>query len=172
MRIEPLPERLYDAAVRLWQDSGLTRPWNDPEADLLRAAGGGSSCVLAALGNDDALLATAMVGHDGHRGWVYYLAVDAAQRGRGLGRQMMAVCEDWVRSRGIPKIQLMVRETNRAAVGFYEHLGYADSDVVVLGRRLDTDQVDGHGIELAERLRTGARIGRKSQSRPVASLSA
>jgi ribosomal protein S18 acetylase RimI-like enzyme len=137
VRIEPLPERLYDAAIRLWQDSGLTRPWNDPEADLRRAAGGGSSCVLAAIGDDDSLLATAMVGHDGHRGWVYYLAVEAAQRGRGLGRQMMEACEDWVRSRGIPKIQLMVRATNRSTIGFYEHLGYADSDVVVLGRRLD-----------------------------------
>jgi ribosomal protein S18 acetylase RimI-like enzyme len=137
VRIEPLPERLYDAAIRLWQDSGLTRPWNDPEADLRRAAGGGSSCVLAAIGDDDGLLATAMVGHDGHRGWVYYLAVDAAQRGRGLGRQMMEACEDWVRSRGIPKIQLMVRATNRGTIGFYEHLGYADSEVVVLAHRLD-----------------------------------
>jgi hypothetical protein len=137
VRIEPLPERLYDAAIRLWQDSGLTRPWNDPEADLRRAAGGGSSCVLAAIGDDDGLLATAMVGHDGHRGWVYYLAVDAAQRGRGLGRQMMEACEDWVRSRGIPKIQLMVRATNRGTIGFYEHLGYAESEVVVLGHRLD-----------------------------------
>jgi GNAT superfamily N-acetyltransferase len=137
VRIEPLPERLYDAAVRLWQDSGLTRPWNDPEADLRRAVSGGSSCVLAAIGDDDGLLATGMVGHDGHRGWVYYLAVDIAQRNRGLGKQMMEACEDWVRSRGIPKIQLMVRGTNRVTVGFYEHLGYADSEVVVLGRRLD-----------------------------------
>jgi ribosomal protein S18 acetylase RimI-like enzyme len=137
VRIEPLPERLYDAAIRLWQDSDLTRPWNDPEADLRRAAGGGSSCVLAAIEDDDGLLGTAMVGHDGHRGWVYYLAVDAAQRGRGLGRQMMEACEDWVRSRGIPKIQLMVRATNRGTIGFYEHLGYADSEVVVLGHRLD-----------------------------------
>jgi ribosomal protein S18 acetylase RimI-like enzyme len=137
VRIEPLPERLYDAAIRLWQDSGLTRPWNDPEADLRRAAGGGSSCVLAAIGDHDGLLATAMVGHDGHRGWVYYLAVDAAQRGRGLGRKMMEACEDWARSRGIPKIQLMVRATNRDTISFYEHLGYAESEVVVLGRRLD-----------------------------------
>src|ERR1700720_58213 len=89
VRIEPLPERLYAAAIRLWQDSGFTRPGDDPEADLRRAASGGSSCVLAAIGDNDGLLATAMVGHDGHRGWVYYLAVDAAQRGCGLGRQMM-----------------------------------------------------------------------------------
>jgi hypothetical protein len=50
---------------------------------------------------------------------------------------MMEACEDWVRSRGILKIQLMVRATNQATIGFYEHLGYADSEVAVLGRRLD-----------------------------------
>jgi ribosomal protein S18 acetylase RimI-like enzyme len=137
VKIQPLPEALYEAAIKLWHDSGLTRPWNDPEADLRRAASGSASAVLAAVGDDGGLLATAMVGHDGHRGWVYYLAVDAAVRGRGLGRRMMEACEAWVRSRGVPKIQLMVRSTNQAAVGFYEHLGYADADVVVLGRRLD-----------------------------------
>jgi ribosomal protein S18 acetylase RimI-like enzyme len=137
VRIEPLPEALYGAAVRLWHDSGLTRPWNDPEADLRRAVSGHASAVLAAVGDDGGLLATAMVGHDGHRGWVYYLAVDATARGRGIGQRMMEACESWVRSRGIPKIQLMVRTTNQAAVGFYEHLGYAGADVVVLARWLD-----------------------------------
>jgi ribosomal protein S18 acetylase RimI-like enzyme len=137
VRIEPLPGPLYDAAIRLWHDSGLTRPWNDPAADLRRAAGGDSSAVLAAISDDDGLLATAMVGHDGHRGWVYYLAVDTAVRGRGLGREMMEACEAWVRSRDIPKIQLMVRSTNQATVAFYQRLGYADAEVVVLGRRLD-----------------------------------
>jgi ribosomal protein S18 acetylase RimI-like enzyme len=133
----PLPENLYGAAVQLWQDSGLTRPWNDPEADLRRAVSGPSSSVLAAIEDDPRLLATAMVGHDGHRGWVYYLAVDPAMRGSGLGRKMMEACEAWARAQRIPKIQLMVRATNQAAVGFYEHLGYIDSEVIVLGRRLD-----------------------------------
>jgi ribosomal protein S18 acetylase RimI-like enzyme len=136
VRIEPLPESLYACAIQLWHDSGLTRPWNDPEADLHRAVDGPASAMLAAIGDNDGLLATAIVGQDGHRGWVYYPAVEDSVRGRGLGRQMMEACEDWVRSRGIPKIQLMVRTTNRATVGFYEHLGYAASDVVVLGRRL------------------------------------
>lgn len=141
MKIEPLPEALYGAATELWHDSGLTRPWNDPEADLRRAVSGSTSAVLAAIGDDGCLLATAMVGHDGHRGWVYYLAVDSAARGRGLGRRMMEACETWVQSRGIPKIQLMVRATNRSAVGFYERLGYSDADVMVLGRRLDGQTV-------------------------------
>jgi ribosomal protein S18 acetylase RimI-like enzyme len=137
VQIGPLPDALYSAAIRLWHDTGLTRPWNDPEADLRRAVSGSASDVLAATGDDGRLLATAMVGHDGHRGWVYYLAIDATVQGQGLGRQMMQACEAWASSRGIPKIQLMVRATNKGALGFYEHLGYADAQTVVLGRRLD-----------------------------------
>jgi hypothetical protein len=132
-----LPETLHDAAIRLWQDCGLTRPWNDPGADLRRAISGPSSDILAGLADDGGLLATAMVGHDGHRGWVYYLAVDPARQGDGLGQQMMDACEAWVQARGMPKIQFMVRTTNLATLGFYEHLGYEAQDVVVLGRRFE-----------------------------------
>jgi ribosomal protein S18 acetylase RimI-like enzyme len=90
--IQPLPEHLHDAAVALWQQTGLTRPWNDPHADLHRAMSGSTSTVLAAV-DRDTLLGTAMVGHDGHRGWVYYLAVAPSEQGRGLGRRLMQTCE-------------------------------------------------------------------------------
>ncbi len=134
--IRPLPEHLHDAAVALWQQTGLTRPWNDPHADLRRAVTGSSSSVLAAV-DQDALLGTAMVGHDGHRGWVYYLAVAPVEQRRGIGRRLMQACEEWVRAHDIPKIQLMVRADNTAAASFYQRLGYADALVSVLGRRLD-----------------------------------
>lgn len=78
-----------------------------------------------------------MVGHDGHRGWVYYLAVQHAEQRKGLGRQLMRACEAWVRECGVPKVQLMVRHANHDVISFYESLGYRDSDVVVLGRFLD-----------------------------------
>ncbi len=84
-----------------------------------------------------ALLAAAMVGHDGHRGWVYYLAVAPEVQRQGLGRRMVRACEEWVSACGVPKIQLMVRADNTALAPFYEQLGYADAGVVVLGRRLD-----------------------------------
>lgn len=135
--IGPLPPALFDDAVALWHDCGLTRPWNDPEADLRRAMGGPASTVLAACDDAGRLLGTAMVGHDGHRGWVYYLAVTASARGQGLGQQLMRACEQWVRQRDVPKLQLMVRRTNPGVIGFYEALGYADADTVVLGRFLD-----------------------------------
>ena len=139
MEIRPLAETSAAAAVALWQEAGLTRPWNDAEGDFLRAVRGPDSAVLGVTGEDGALLATAMVGHDGHRGWVYYLAVAAGHRRRGLAGRLMEACEDWVRARDITKIQLMVRGDNEPVVAFYERLGYEPSDVVVLGKRFAVD---------------------------------
>ena len=121
--------------IALWEACGLTRPWNDPAADFARAVAGPASAVLV-LREGHALAASVMVGHDGHRGWVYYLAVAPERRRAGLGRRMMAEAEAWLRARGAPKLQLMVREDNEAALGFYEALGLERQEVVTLGRFL------------------------------------
>lgn len=124
------------AAVALWEAAGLTRPWNDPAADYTRALAGPTSTVLG-LWDGGTLAGTAMVGHDGHRGWVYYLAVDPGRQGHGLGRDLMAACESWLVARAVPKIQFMVRTTNTPVLDFYAHLGYDQQECFVLGRRLD-----------------------------------
>jgi ribosomal protein S18 acetylase RimI-like enzyme len=136
MVIDELPATRTVEAIALWHEVGLTRPWNDPVADLERALAGASSTVLAAIDGEE-LVGTVMVGHDGHRGWLYYLAVHPSRRGEGIGRELVATCETWLRARRVPKLQLMVRETNAEAIGFYGALGYERSAVVVLGRRLD-----------------------------------
>jgi ribosomal protein S18 acetylase RimI-like enzyme len=135
--VTDLPATHADAAIDLWRVTGLTRPWNDPEADLRRALRGPSSTVLAALGGSGDLLGTAMVGHDGHRGWVYYLAVLPERQGAGLGRCLVRACETWLLQRDVPKVQLMVRDDNDGAIAFYDALDYQVQPVVVLGRRLD-----------------------------------
>lgn len=122
--------------IALWQAVGLTRPWNDPVTDFALALRETSSAVLIAR-LDGALAGTAMVGFDGHRGWVYYLGVAEAWRGHGIGRSLMAACEQWLVVRGCPKAQLMVRGENATALGFYDAIGYERQDVVTLGRRLD-----------------------------------
>ena len=133
--IRDLPlERAADA-VALWQECGLTRPWNDPHDDLIRAMDGPSSTVLAAV-DGDALAGTAMVGHDGHRGWVYYLAVRPDRRRAGVGRELMQASEQWLIQREVPKLNLMVRTTNASVIAFYETLGYGDGQVTVLGKLL------------------------------------
>jgi ribosomal protein S18 acetylase RimI-like enzyme len=121
--------------IALWEACGLTRPWNDPAADFARAVSGPASAVLVRR-EDGALVASVMVGDDGHRGWVYYLAVAPERRRAGLGRAMMAAAEAWLRARGAPKLQLMVREDNEAALGFYEALELERQKVVTLGRFL------------------------------------
>lgn len=79
-----------------------------------------------------------MVGHDGHRGWVYYLAVAPELQGTGAGREMMSHVEKWLAERGVPKAMLMVRETNQKVVGFYESLGYKVEETIVMSRWLKT----------------------------------
>ena len=130
------PASLADeaATVALWHAAGLTRPWNDPAADFRMALANATSALLLARDGPE-LLGSVMVGFDGHRGWVYYLAADPARRGRGIGRALMAAAEAWLVERGCPKIQLMVRGDNHAAKGFYAAIGYEVQDVVTLGKR-------------------------------------
>lgn len=124
------------AVTRLWEDCGLIRPWNDSARDFRLAIEGTTSAILVLRG-EAGLAASVMVGFDGHRGWVYYLAVAPGRRRQGLGAGMMAAAEAWLRARGAPKIQLMVRDDNEAALAFYEALGLERQKVVVLGRFLD-----------------------------------
>jgi ribosomal protein S18 acetylase RimI-like enzyme len=124
------------AVVTLWERCGLTRPWNDPVADIALARKGPNSTIL--LGREDErIVASAMVGHEGHRGWVYYVAVDPDRRGQGLGRAIMNAAEEWLRQAGIAKLQLLVRQDNAKASAFYETIGYDEAAVTVFAKWLD-----------------------------------
>jgi len=81
-----------------------------------------------------------MVGHDAHRAWIYYLAVHPEFRRQGWGAKAMAAAEDWGRSHEMPKMHLMVRQTNAPTIAFYEQLGYVDAETVVMERWLDTER--------------------------------
>lgn len=131
MRICELPETAIADAVNLWEVTGLLRPWNDPRADIQRALACPTATVLAAMEGPE-LLGTAMIGDDGHRGWIYYLAVQPNRQGSGIGRQLVAECERRLQARGVPRVHLMVRESNHEVVSFYHDLGYTDGEVIVL----------------------------------------
>ncbi|MBB2157541.1 GNAT family acetyltransferase [Gluconacetobacter diazotrophicus] len=124
------------AVVALWRACDLVASYNDPDADFRFAKAGACSDVL--VGEDEAgqLLGSVMVGHDGHRGWLYYVAANPAARGEGIGRRMVRAGEDWLRARGVVKVQLLVRETNTKVVGFYEHLGFEVAPRVIMSRWL------------------------------------
>ena len=126
------------AVIRLWKRAGLVREWNDPAGDIELARRERNATILLGRDSDGAPVASVLVGHDGHRGWVYYVSVDPDHRFKDYGRQIMTAAEDWLRARGIVKLQLMVRGDNRAAVKFYEAIGYGVEDCLVLSVRFDT----------------------------------
>ena len=125
------------AAIALWQAAGLVRLWNDPGADIAAALNCPTATILAAHDAAGALTGTAMAGYDGHRGWIYYVAVDPDCRKRGLGRVIMAAAEDWLRQAGIAKLQLLVRRENAQANAFYQSLGFEESTSVMFQKWLD-----------------------------------
>jgi ribosomal protein S18 acetylase RimI-like enzyme len=134
--IAPIIDSDTADVVALWQACGLTRPWNDPASDIAHARKGPNATIL--IGRDDGMIvATVLVGHDGHRGWVYYLAVDPDHRHMGYGRIMMEAAERWLRERGIEKLQLLVRPDNTSVKDFYQSLGYAMQERIIYAKWLD-----------------------------------
>ncbi|NLH81468.1 MAG: GNAT family acetyltransferase [Phyllobacteriaceae bacterium] len=137
--IVPFVDADVAAIVDLWNRCGLTRPWNDPTADLRLARESGHGEVMVAR-VEGRIVGAAMIGHDGHRGAIYYLAVDPDHRRAGLGRRLVAAAEAWCRARGVPKINLMVRRENAGVVAFYAAIGFADTDCVSLWKAVAPDR--------------------------------
>jgi ribosomal protein S18 acetylase RimI-like enzyme len=138
MKIRPFRPADEHGVVALWHACGLTRPWNDPHRDIQRKLSEQPELFLVAI-EEDALVGSAMAGFDGHRGWVYYLAVSPQHRRLSVGRALMQEAERLLIERGCPKINLLVRSSNAEVIAFYRKLGYTQDDVVSLGRRLIHD---------------------------------
>ena len=138
LEIRPYEEGDDDAVVALWRACGLVVPWNDPRKDIRRKLRVQRDLFL--VGSlDGNLVATVMAGYEGHRGWINYLAVAEECRRRGFGRRMMDAAEARLRAIGCPKINLQIRKSNAAAVGFYRSLGFLEDESVSMGKRLVED---------------------------------
>lgn len=124
--------------VRLWTDCGLTRPWNDPDKDIDRKMAD-SPWGFLVLRQGNGIIGSAMLGYDGHRGSLYYLCVHPDHQGQGHARRLMEHCEALLKARGCPKLNLLVRSSNLPVKAFYDRIGYAQDDVISLGKRLISD---------------------------------
>ena len=153
MQIRPYRDTDRSQVIALWHDCALTRPWNDPGRDIDRKLtleddlflvgveinGPDGESTEPPAAHADHVIATAMVGYDGHRGWVNYLAVAPGLQGQGHGRRLMQEAEQLLEARGCPKLNLQVRSGNTAVLAFYAALGYTVDDAVSLGKRLIKD---------------------------------
>jgi ribosomal protein S18 acetylase RimI-like enzyme len=126
------------AVIRLWESCGLVRPWNDPRKDIARKMRVQPELLLVGT-IEGAIVASAMAGYDGHRGWINYLAVEPEHRRRGLASALMTEAEHRLRGLGCAKMNLQVRRDNQEAVAFYQRLGFTEDAVVSFGKRLELD---------------------------------
>jgi ribosomal protein S18 acetylase RimI-like enzyme len=125
-----------EQVVALWQSCGLARPWNDPYKDIAFARDSANSTILV-LERDGRIIASVMAGHDGHRGMLYYVAVDPALQRQGIGKAAVRAAEDWLGRHGVWKTNLLVRAENAAVKGFYEALGYTVNPVLCMARKIE-----------------------------------
>ena len=139
MLIRPYEAADEEAVVDLWKRCGLIRPQNNPREDIRRKLEVAPELFLVGL-LDSEIVATAMAGYEGHRGWINYLAVAPHVRKWGLGRGIMEHAERLLRERGCPKINLQVRNGNTEAIEFYKRIGFAVDEVTSMGKRLVADE--------------------------------
>ncbi len=131
-----------EAVIELWNKSGLLRPWNDPQLDILRKQSVGADLFLVCE-QGGRIIGTVMGGYDGHRGWMNYLAVDPEHRQGGCGRAIISSLERRLIAVGCPKINLQVRTDNTSVIEFYKRVGYTVDEVSSMGKRLIADSVPG-----------------------------
>lgn len=139
MQIRPYTPADETAVIALWQRCELTRPWNDPRKDIERKLTVQPELFMVGE-RQGQIVATAMAGFDGHRGWINYLAVSPELQKQGLGRQLMTHVEQALTAMGCPKLNLQVRAGNAQALAFYQAIGYGQDEVVSMGKRLISDQ--------------------------------
>ena len=135
-----------DAVIALWRACEMLR-WSDPRKDIARKLKVNPEWFLVAEAEEtetaaDAettareIVGTCMVGYEGHRGWINFLAVAPEVQGGGVGKALMAEAERLLREVGCAKINLQVRASNRKVVAFYERLGFASEELLSMGKRL------------------------------------
>ena len=138
MRIRQFVQTDSPQVIQLWKDCDLTRPWNDPEKDIARKASYQPELFL--VGEvEGKVMASAMVGYDGHRVSIFYLAVGPQFQKMGFGTVLMQEAERLLISLGCPKLNIVVRSSNAKVLAFYSTLGYPVDEVVSVGKRLIAD---------------------------------
>ncbi len=139
MKEEQLSIRTYqiadeDAVIKLWKDCNLVAPQNNPQKDIQFKLDFQPDLFLVGTYNDK-VVATAMVGYEGHRGWINYLAVAPEMQKRGFGKELVFEAEERLKAVGCPKLNVQIRTANTAVIEFYKRIGFGDDNVMGMGKR-------------------------------------
>ena len=127
--------RHQKAVINLWEKCGLIVPQNDPVEDIQKKVGFQPELFFIAL-LDGQLVGSVMVGYDGHRGWLNYLAVLPTFQKRGYGKKLVNRAVVELIRIGCLKLNLQVRKSNPSVIEFYKHIGFEEEERISLGMRL------------------------------------
>ncbi len=138
MKIRPLQTTDHEALLQLWDACDLIVPHNNPDRDIERKLQTSPDGFLVGT-VERAIIASCMVGYDGHRGWINYLAVSPDHQRKGFATQLVRHAEEFLKAQGCPKLNLQIRSSNDAVREFYQKLGYSVDPVISMGKRLISD---------------------------------
>lgn len=124
--------------IHIWEECGLIRSWNNPHLDIQRKMKAQNDLFFVGEFANK-IIATAMFGYEGHRGWLNYFAVLPHYQKKGFGKQLLAFGESKLLERGCPKLNLQIRMDNKQAMNFYKAVGYSEDAAVSFGKRLIKD---------------------------------
>lgn len=134
--VRPYQDRDEPAVIRLWSEVlPKTAPHHDATKSLKQKLAHDRELILVAT-IDDRVIGAVMGGFDGHRGWIYSLAVDSSHRRQGIGTALVRQMESLLRQRGCLKLNLQVRASNAQVIAFYEELGFEVEQNISMGKRL------------------------------------
>ena len=122
-----------DAVLEVWSLAGMTTPERNPRADIQKKLRHSPESFFVGV-LEGKVVATVMVGYDGHRGWIYSLAVRPDLQRKGIGRQMMEEAENWLRQHGCPRVKLQVDEARGDVAGVCRKLGYEVQPLVSMAK--------------------------------------
>lgn len=122
--------------THLWQTAfGYEAAHNAPGLAIDKKLAAGDGLFFVAM-EGDAVVGTVIAGYDGHRGWLYSLAVHPSHRHAGVGTALVRHAEAALTQRGCMKINLQIVAGNEAVSQFYESLGYAEEPRISMGKRI------------------------------------
>ena len=122
--------------IALWETVFADDPPHNAPAKVFDAKLSVHDGMLFIATDADTVIGTAMAGYDGHRGWLYTVAVSPGRRRRGVGTALVRHAVDALRTAGCTKVSLQVRSTNPAVRRFYESLGFAAEERLSMGMHI------------------------------------
>ncbi len=136
LSIRPYQPGDEDQVVALWRDVFPDDPPHHDAVEIIRLKTADQPDLFFIATKGPTIVGTIMAGYDGHRGWIYRVAVSPRHQRQGIGSALMRHAVDALVNRGAPKINLQVRATNQGVVAFYKRLGFVVEERISMGKRI------------------------------------